>query len=216
MIYKEEHDDVPVFHFLASPLNDGVRVWVGEDTTKYIDHSLCGLPSEAGEALADWVECHGKIIIEDWAEFFPARNRSMYINCICRQGYSLEEAEEIIEYIPQTTSKYMTVCVDEMIRLWEKQESKYIPKGAARFKLQILQKQGDVWKEDVISPRAEAARKEGWLEGRAELIRKMYEKRGLSYKEAMDSLEVPEDDRQEIMNRIIKDNEADTGRRYQR
>jgi len=196
---NKQHEAVYEVHYCVSPLRDSARVWVGDDPSLYVD---CHTYLNADASVAKWFEKYGKIIEEEWAEYYPAKTRRTYINVICKEGYTEEEAEEIIQYLPQTDGIYMSQNVPQMIKLWKSHAPKIIPNEIPEFKRLIVQKQEDFWEDEPYSPRAAAARREGWLQGRAELVTQMSEKQGITLKEAMNLLDCSEKDQAEIVQII--------------
>jgi hypothetical protein len=93
-----------IVHFCVSPLQDGVRLWVGDDPDKYVDRVLMGFPGVTGECLENWFKKYGIFQEESWEECFPESERKKYIRRIRSRGKSYEEALEILRYLPQTDS----------------------------------------------------------------------------------------------------------------
>lgn len=165
---KNERCTDYTIHYCIAPLRDGIRIWIGDDPSKYVDRHLLGIPSEVDYAIAEWFRRYGDFAEEGWEECFPETARKMYLREICEQGYSQKEAEEIMRYLPQTDSEYMFINVPEMIRLWEEKAPKEIA-AASKAKVLITEGGKNLWTEDIYSPKAIQAREQGRLEALAEM-----------------------------------------------
>lgn len=191
-----------IVHFCVAPLQDGVRLWIGDDPDKYVDRVLMGFPGVTGTCLEDWFKQYGLFQEESWEECFPESERKKYIQRIRSRGKSCEEALEILRYLPQTDSILAEENVSKMIELWEKKVKIIEPYRMPLWKKKVLQGDPDIWKENIRSPRAERAYKEGWLKGRSELVKSMSEENGMTYQEVMEILKVDEEDQKEILKLI--------------
>ena len=206
--WREMDEDEPkcdrdyVVHFCRSPLNDGIRVWIGDDPDMYVDQVLRGIPIETGFALKKWFEQYGEYIEENWEECFPGKLRKWYLDEITSRGHSAEEALEILQYLPQTCSELIDENVSKMIELWESKARVIVPYRTPLWKKMVLREQQDLWAKDIRSPRAERAWKEGWLQGRAKLIKLMCETGEMTYQEAMEELNIEAEDRKSILELI--------------
>ena len=199
---ENEFDSDKIVHFCPAPLNDGVRVWIGDNPDLYVDRILLGFPDEIAYCLRDWFKQYGQFVEESWKECFPKRMRNWYIRKITSKGYSDEEASEIIRYLPQTDCGYIAGDVSNMIDLWERKAKIIEPYRMPLWKKNVLQRHQDLWESDVVSPRAEKAWKEGWLQGRAELVKSLSKETNKTHKEIMEMLEVKEQDQVIIMELI--------------
>lgn len=191
-----------IVHYCVSPFKDGIRLWIGCDSDKYVDRVLMGVPGETEKCLEDWFKEYGKFEEESWEECFPKKNREIYIRSIKSKGKTYEEALEILRYLPQTCSIIIEENVLKMIELWENGARIIEPYRTPLWKKKVLQGDKDLWKEDIRSPTAERAYKEGWLAGRAELVKSMSEDKGMTYQEVMEYLEVSAEDQGEILKLI--------------
>lgn len=200
--YTKLFDQVAKAHFCRAPLGDGIRLWVGEDPIRYVDRVCTGTRVDLAFALADWYRQYGQVIEVDWKECFPKTNRKRYLNRLYKQGYSHEEAQEILRYLPQAVSDILPYSISKMVELWKAKAPIVEPYRTPLWKKLILKGIDDLWAERIISPAGEQARKEGWLLGRAESIIAISKNEKVSYKTAMDWLKVPEDDREPILNLI--------------
>lgn len=189
-------------HFCVAPLQDGVRLWVGDDPDKYVDRVLMGFPGEIAEGLEEWFKQYGNFKEESWNECFPETNRNNYIRRITSRGKSYEEALQILRYLPQTVSILAEENVSKMIELWENKTKIIEPYRMPLWKKKVLQGDPDIWEEDIRSPGAERAYKEGWLDGRSQLVKSMSEANGMTYQEVMEILKVSEEDQVELLKLI--------------
>ena len=96
-------------------------------------------------ALADWYKQYGRFVEQDWKECFPERNREMYLKHITQQGYSDEEALEILSYLPQTVTDVISVNTSKMIGLWKAKAPVIKPYRTPLWKKMILQETKDLW-----------------------------------------------------------------------
>ena len=152
----EELDPEWIVHFCISPRGDGVRVWIGEGPEEYVDSAYVEGTFDPARALAGLFEQYGRFAEEDWKEHFPETNRRMYLEHITDQGYSDDEAAEILRYLPQTTSELVADNVIKMIGLWKAKARVINPYRTPKWKKAILEGQEDLWTEE-IRPNADHA-----------------------------------------------------------
>ena len=165
--WREMDDCLPecdpdyVVHFCVAPMQDGVRVWIGDDADKYVDHVIHELPIDMTVALEAWFTKYGEYAEENWKECFPEKMRRRYLRRIASLGKSAEEALEILQYLPQTCSELVDDNIAKMIELWERKAPVIVPYRTPLWKKMVLREHPDLWAKDVRSPRAECAWKEG-------------------------------------------------------
>ena len=138
-------DPGTTIHYCLLPMKDCFRLWVGKDPGRYVDRAFTGENLGLAFALADWYEQYGQFVEKDWKECFPERNREMYLKHITLQGYSDEEALEILKYLPQTVSDVIPVNVSEMVELWKAKAPIVEPYRTPLWKKMILQGTKDMW-----------------------------------------------------------------------
>lgn len=213
--FRDLNDSTPecdpdyLVHFCVSPMHDGVRVWIGNDPDMYVDYILHGLPMDMTFALEKWFEQYGKYAEENWEECFPGKMRKWYLKKIVSRGHSSEEALEILQYLPQTCHRLIDDNVSKMIELWERKARVIVPYRTPLWKKMVLREQQDLWAEDVRSPKAEHAWKEGWLLGRAKLIKSISETENVTYQEAMEMLDIEAEDQRIILELIDAGKQAE-------
>ena len=142
-------DPETTIHYCLSQTKDSFRLWVGEDSSRYVDRAFNGKSLGLAFALADWYKKYGQFIEQDWKECFPERNREMYFEHITRQGYSGEEALKILSYLPQTVTDAISVNTSKMIELWKAKAPLVEPYRAPVWKKMILQGTNDIWPEEI-------------------------------------------------------------------
>lgn len=148
----EEYDPELTVHYCIPPEEDSVRVWIGMDSDRYVDIVCTGGAFDSARALAAWFEQYGEFLKEDWQEKFPETNRRRYFRQIAAQGYSCEEAEKILQYLPQTISVLVSDNVVKMIDLWKAKARVINPYRTPEWKKAILENREDVWTEVIRPP----------------------------------------------------------------
>ncbi len=138
-------DPETTIHYCLSPKRDSFRLWIGEDPSTYVDGVFDGKNSGLAFALADWYKQYGQFVEQDWKECFPERNREMYLKYITQQGYSVEEALEILSYLPQTVTDLISVNTSKMIELWKAKAPIVEPYRMPLWKKMIRQETKDLW-----------------------------------------------------------------------
>lgn len=186
-------------HFCVGPLGDCARVWVGNDPTKYVDCIIFGGAIGEADAIVEWYKKYGEIILEEWENYYPLTVRKQYLRLIQEQEYSEEEAEKILQYLPQTDDRLMSSCVNKMISLWEENAPISPCVETSSYKEKIAEGEEDYWQDEPYSPRAAAARREGLIEAKIEIARRIAEMDGISLEQAVESLGLDGEDRDEVL-----------------
>lgn len=146
----EQTDQEATINYCLSPTKDNFRLWVGKDTARYVDRACIGNDLGLAFALADWYKQYGQFAEQDWKNCFPERNRDMYLKYITQQGYSDEEALQILSYLPQTvTTDVISDNVSKMIELWKAKAPVVEPYRTPVWKKMILQGTNDIWSEEI-------------------------------------------------------------------
>ena len=73
----------------------------------------------------------------------------MYLKHITRQGYSSEEALEILSYLPQTVTDVISVNTSKMIELWKAKAPVKEPYKTPLWKKMMLQGTNDIWTKEI-------------------------------------------------------------------
>jgi hypothetical protein len=131
--------------YCLSPMRDGFRLWIGDDPGRYVDRKFTEKDLGLAFALADWYKQYGQFVEQDWKLCFPERNREIYLKHITRQGYSAEEALEILSYLPQTVTDEISVNTSKMIELWKAKAPIVEPYRMPLWKKMIRQETKDLW-----------------------------------------------------------------------
>lgn len=142
---NELTDPETTIHYCLLPMRDCFRLWVGEDPSRYVDRVFAGKKLGLAFALADWYKQYGQFAEKDWKECFPERNREMYLKHITLQGYTDEEALEMLKYLPQTVADEISVNTSKMIELWKAKAPIVEPYRIPLWKKMILQGTKDMW-----------------------------------------------------------------------
>ena len=144
-------DTAQVVYFCVSPLQDSMRLWVGNDPDKYVDRAFVGAGEDTAFALEDWFEEHGRFQEENWNDCFPQRCRKMYLDYIARQGYSEEESLEIFQYLPLTDSELLSINTSEMIKMWKEKAKIIEPYKTQHWKKRAVHGQEDLWADNIYA-----------------------------------------------------------------
>lgn len=147
----EQTDTETTINYCLSPTKDNFRLWIGEDPTRYVDRACIGNGQGLAFALADWYKKYGHFIEQDWKECFPERNREMYLKHITRQGYSDEEALQILSYLPQTVTDVISDNISKMVELWKAKAPVAEPYRTPVWKKMILQGTNNLWPKEINS-----------------------------------------------------------------
>lgn len=142
---NELTDPKTTIHYCLSPMRDSFRLWIGEAPGRYVDRTFTGKDLDLAFALADWYKQYGQFVEQDWKLCFPERNREIYLKHITQQGYSVEEALEILSYLPQTVTDEISVNTSKMIELWKAKAPIVEPYRMPLWKKMIRQETKDLW-----------------------------------------------------------------------
>lgn len=110
-----------------------------------MDRTFTGKDLDLAFALADWYKQYGQFVEQDWKLCFPEINREIYLKHITRQGYSAEEALEILSYLPQTVTDEISVNTSKMIELWKAKAPIVEPYRMPLWKKIIRQETKNLW-----------------------------------------------------------------------
>ena len=142
---NELTDPETTIHYCLTPMRDTFRLWVGDDQSMYVDGAFDESNSVLAFALADWFKQYGQFVERDWKECFPESNREIYLKNITQQGYSDEEALEILSYLSQTVTDEISVNTSKMIELWKAKAPVVEPYRTPSWKKMILHGTKDLW-----------------------------------------------------------------------
>ena len=191
--------DVPegtyAVHFCEMPSRDCARVWIGNDSSKYIDfHGFI-----ADHSVIDWFEKYGSSVDEDWEFYYPQLARRMYLNAIQDRGYDRETAEQIIRYLPQTDTKYISVNVSQMIKLFEAGEPPTIPDECDPAKKKIAEDEPDFWDTEPYSPMGAKAEHQGYIKGVVRAYKRLSEEVQVPVKDLVEKSGMTEETKKEVL-----------------
>ena len=199
----DEPEGIYAVHFCEMPSRDCARVWIGEDSSKYVDYS----GFIANHAIIDWFEKYGSTIDEDWEFYYPQLARRMYLNAIQDRGYDRETAEQIIKYLPQTDTKYISVNVSQMIKMFEAGKPPMIPEGCEPAKKKIADNEPDFWDTEPYSPMGARAEHQGYVKGLAETFRRLSMEKEVPVKSLVEDSGMTEETIKEVLELLENDGE---------
>lgn len=195
-----EKNEMYTVHYCFMPLKDCLRLWIGNDRSKYVDYSGC----RTSHAIISWFEKYGSEKYEDWKYYYPQKARRGYIFSIKQRGFTEEEALEILDYLPQTDSDYPLIDVEQMIQLWKEHAPILSPKEYDPAKRKVFQNEPDYWETEPYSPIAEEARREGYFEGLAETVIECANNKKCPPERVLELYDLSEEDKKEVLKRIRK------------
>ena len=151
-------------HRCVMPLGDCFRLWIGNDPSKYVDYHG---PFPA-HAIAKWFEKYGNEVQENHQNYYPQKARGFYLFSIREYGYSEQDAQVILLYLPQIDRESKIWEVDQMIDLWKKKAPLKFPDDMDPVTRKILMNEPNYWDSEPYSPLAARARLEGRMQALAE------------------------------------------------
>ena len=193
-----EENEMNTVHYCFMPLGDCLRLWIGNDQSKYVDYS----GFMASHAIISWFEKYGSEKYEDWKNYYPQKARKQYIFSIKQRGFTEEEALEILDYLPQTDSDYLVGEVEQMIQLWKERAPIFIPTDCDPGKRKVFQNEPDFWESEPYSPMAADARREGYYDGLAEAVIEYANNKKCPPERVLELYDLSEEDKEEVLKRI--------------